>query len=696
MNPKALCASLALFCLLLNVVAQAQTALPPPPPVPSQSQDKDDVVRINTNLVQVDAVVTKDGKHIKDLKADDFEIFEDGRKQTITSFTYISNVPTTPTSPKSGADAADRDKSVPVKPLTRDEARRTVALVVDDMGLSAESMSDVRRQLRKFVNEQIQPYDLVAIIRTGTDIGALQQFTNDKRVLSRTVDQLRWNAKSRPGINVLPPSYAPSSLPISEWYGESFQSSMRSLSFILDAMSQLPGRKSLVIFSDSLPVEDQNYPYFYVPPDGQFDGARRTAALRRIAEMAIRNSVVIYSIDTQGLQTTGITAADRFEGNIRMVGPQMNALMAARSHLLLDRRTGGDLIARQTGGFQVKNSNDYKLDRVLEDQSGYYLIGYKPSDETFNRRFHKITARVKRSGMSLRTRFGFFGYSEEDNVRRPQPKMRLALMSPFGSQDVELDFNSFFANDKNAGSFVRSFVYVNAKELTFETVNGKHEAKIELQGVMFGDNGAQVEQVVNHGVVSLTDEEYEHALTDGIRIRFDMPARKPGSYQVRAALRDIASSRIGAAGQFVHVPDLLKKQLAVSGVLVQSAGESRQPGALESTVGTGVRRFLPNSNLYSSCVIYNATLDEITKRPNVTIESKLFRDGKLVFSYPELQVDTANTPDLTRMLVHLQFRLGADLEPGHYYLQFAIRDNVLKKKDKQQPLIQWADFEIIK
>jgi len=695
MNPKALCASLALFCLLLNVVAQAQTALPPPPPVPAQSQDKDDVVRINTNLVQVDAVVTKDGKQVRDLKAEDFEIFEDGRKQTITSFAYISNIPATASAPKT--DSADRDKSAPIAPLTREDARRTFAIVVDDVGLSAESMSQVRRHLRKFINEQMQPYDLVAIIRTGTDIGALQQFTNDKRVLSNTVDKLRWNGRSRVGIYVLPPSYeTPSSVPISEWYGESFRQSVRALGFIIDAMRQLPGRKSMVVLSDSLPIEDQNYPFFYVPPGDQFDPARRRAALQRVAEMAIRSSVVIYSIDTQALQTTGITAADSFRGNIRQITAQMNNTVRSRSRYLFDNRAGADLIARQTGGFQVKNSNDYKFDRILEDQSGYYLIGYKPSDETFNRRFHKITAKVKRSGMSLRTRYGFFGYSEEDDVRMPESKILLALMSPFGAQDVQLDFNSFFANNKVAGSFVRSFVFVNAKELTFETVNGKHEAKIEVRGMMFGDNGAPVEQVTNTGVVSLTDNEYERALSDGIRIRIDMPARRPGAYQVRAAIRDVASSRVGAAGQFVSVPNLQNKQLALSGVLLQGAAEPRQAGAVETNIAaTGVRRFKPNSDLYSSCVIYNASLDPATNQPNLLIEVKLFRDGKRVFAYPQLQVDAKNQADLTRILVHLQFRLGADLEPGHYYLQLAITDKLLNEK-QQQPVVQWADFEIVK
>jgi VWFA-related protein len=709
MKTKALLSSLALLSVLTSGLAQTQG---PPPPVPratnqSQDQDKDDVVRITTNLVQIDAIVTKDGKLVPDLKAEDFEIFQDGKRQTITSFTYVSNVPAK--KPPETAKADERDKSVPVAPLKRDDPRRTIAIVVDDLGLSAESMGDVRRQLRKFVNEQMQPHDLVAIIRTGMEIGALQQFTNDKRLLSRAVDQLRWNACSRVGIHVLAPVYGAYRDPVpalgdyakthvvipdNSCGGRAYGSTLQALQYVIEALAEIPGRKSMMVLSDSMPTQDQGDDTFWYRGASSIETAARIEALRRIAEMAIRASVVIYSVDTQGLQPTGITAADSFGGNLRMAGDQSNSVMASRSRVLFDRRAGGDMIARQTGGFQVKNSNDFKFDRVLEDQSGYYLIGYRPSEETFNRRFHKITAKVKRSGMTMRTRYGFFGFSEEDNVQMPKTKTNLALMSPFGAQDIRIDFTSFFANDKTAGSVFRSFLYVDAKDLTFEIANGKREAKIELHGVIYGANGVPVEQLGYEVVVSLPHNEYEQSLRDGIRIRFDMPAKKPGSYQVRVATRDVASSRIGAAGQFVLVPDLTNRRLAASGIVLQAISESTETGAATSVASPAVRRFKPDSDLYAACVIYNASLDRGTQQPSLVIESKLFRDGKRVFSYPDVAVDTSNQEDLRRIFVTLKFRLAADLEPGHYYLQFAITDKTLK--DKQPPVVQWAGFEIVK
>ena len=660
----------------------------------SQKPPDDDVVRITTNLVQIDAIVTKDGKNVPNLKAEDFEIFEDGRKQTITSFAYISNMPAAATP----VAEADRDKSVPAAPLKRDDPRRTLAIVVDDLGLSAESMSDVRRQLRKFVNEQLQPHDLVAIIRTSSQAGALQQFTNDKRLLTRAVDRLRWNACSRAGVNVLPPSQQIMELGTTEHIcgGFSFFITMRALRMIIDGMAEIAGRKSMMILSDSLPIESQDSGFFNIDPNSPLnDRTNRVIALQRVAEKAIRASVVIYAVDTQGLQTTGITAADRFTGNARTVGAQMNAMVANRGRLLFERRAGGELMARQTGGFQIKNSNDFKLERILEEQSGYYLIGYRPSEETFNKKFHRITAKVKRSGMSLRTRYGFFGYSEEDDVKKPQSKTNLALASPFRSQDIDLEFTAFFANDKVAGSVIRSFLYLDAKDLTFVQANDRHEAKIELHGVIFGDNGMVEDQITHNAVFSLPEADYQRAVREGIRIRFDMRAKKPGAYQLRVAARDVASSHIGSAGQFVSVPNLKNKRLAVSGIVLRGVTDIAETDEDEvATVSPAFRRFVSNSELQFALVIYNAGIDPAVRRPNLVMETKLFRNDKRVQSYPAIPVDMTNQPDLERIFATRIVQLGANLEPGNYYLLVEITDK--SSKDKEPPIAQWIDFEIVK
>jgi VWFA-related protein len=642
--------------------------------------------------VQVDAVVTKDGKVVPNLTADDFEIYEDGRKQTITSFAYISNIPDTPDQPPPA-----KRKATDVAPsprLKRDDPRRTIALVVDDLGLSAESMSHLRKQLRKFVAEELQPNDLVAVIRTSGELGALQQFTNDRRLLGRAVDQLRWNICSRVGVSVFP-RIVQGPFPNDPEFncgGYSIYQTMKALRFVLDALGQLPGRKAMVILSDSLPREDQEI-HLDDQAAARFASTRSYSAfLRRIAEKAIRSSVVIYSVDTQGLQYTGITAADHVPMTRQNMNSVVNNIMSTRSSLLWRRREGGDLIARQTGGFQVRNSNSFGLDRILQDQSGYYLLGYRPTDETFNRRFHHIKAKVKRSGMTLRTRFGFFGVSEEEIVPTRMPyrdSTNLALTSPFGAQDIEVNLISFFTNDKVRGSVIRSFVYIDAKGVKFELVGGRHQASIELHGVIFGDNGVVVEQLSRGATLSLTQSDYELAIRNGMSLALDMPVKKPGFYQVRVATRDRASSQIGSAGQFVDVPDLNKKRLAVSGIVLGTAGSFSGRDVNEIIEHPGTRSFDPNSKLHFAFVTYNATSTNA-----LVMEARLFRDGKMVYSGPEVPIGIGNQPDPSRMLVDGSVPLSPDLEAGNYYLQVVITDK--SAKGKAAPVVQWIDFEIVK
>lgn len=173
------------------VFSFAQTPTPTPKPTP---ENNDDIVKISTALIQVDVTVTdKNGKVVNDLKAEDFEIFENGEKQSISNFSFINTVPETKpaATPKPNKD----EVTAPVPPvqIRPEQVRRTIALVVDDLGISFESMHFVRRSLKKFVDEQMLPNDLVAIIRTGGGIGALQQFTSDKRQLYAAIEKIRWN-----------------------------------------------------------------------------------------------------------------------------------------------------------------------------------------------------------------------------------------------------------------------------------------------------------------------------------------------------------------------------------------------------------------------------------------------------------------------------------------------------------------------
>lgn len=132
--------------------------------------------------------------------------------------------------------------------------------------------------------------------------------------------------------------------------------------------------------------------------------------------------------------------------------------------------------------------------------------------------------------------------------------------------------------------------------------------------------------------------------------------------------------------------------MAVSGIVLGTGRESTGTGG--TIAKPGLRHFQANSDLYFAFMIYNAALDKKRQPQNLVMETTLFRDSKSVYSGPEVPIGTANQPDPNRLFADGVVKLGAGLEPGHYYLQVAISDRVAGKK--KVPLVQWVDFEIVK
>lgn len=708
-----------LISLAVPVSSQQVESLPTPktekPKTAQQSQpdlDEQDVVRITTNLVQVDVVVTKDGKLVTDLRPEDFEILEDGKPRTITNFSFVSNVGS-PGAVKIVATAGSKDKTIsPVAPakINLGDPRRTIALLVDDLGMSFDDIAQVRSQLRKYVDEQLQPNDLVAIIRTGGEIGSLQQFTNDKRLLRDAIDHVKWNPCSRTGIDVFTPVGTPRVG--SRDYGpcgpllEIMRGSIDVFHFVVRGMKYLPGRKSMVIFSDDMPLTRTDAQL----PDDQFS---YVAALQKVAEQAIRSSVVIYAADTRGLQYTGPTAADQIKYPPRDQPPSaddvINKIRIDRSAALVEGRAGADLLTKQTGGFLVRNSNDFGLQQVMDDQQGYYLIGYRPTDQTFTRRFHQIKARVKPRGLTVRTRAGFFGVTDAEARSlelTTDDQMKKALISPFGANEIKLRLTSFFVDEASKGPTLRSFLYLEPRDLAFtEQPDGWRVANLDLKVMLFGDNGKVVGEEDQSGSLRLRGDAYERALREGFVYSFDVPAKQRGAIQFRVAVRDLKSSRIGAAGQFVEVPDISGGRLALSGIVVRSTSDNvvspmelRQDSNddfRENVVHSpAMRKFRAGSALNVSYEIYNALIPASTSRPQLIEQSRIIRDGKVVFTSAATNIVSQTPSDRHRFRTSSEIKLAPDLEPGEYILQVIVTDQLAK--ESPQIASQWIDFEVVK
>lgn len=694
---------------------------PPPPPEPQTPQPaQDEVVRITTNLVQVDAVITdKNGKQVTDLRADEIEIQEDGRGQKVTAFSYVP-LATGTTRPTETAQPLERNAPpVPPVALRPEQVRRTIALVVDDLGLSFESAHYVRQALKKFLDQQMQPDDLVAIIRTAGGIGALQQFTSDKRLLYAAVEKVKWNPGSRSGSGGFGPTNNSDSDPagpvgeadIEQLREELFTvGTLGAVSYVVRGLRGLPGRKSVLLMSDGIRL--------FTPGDPSAN-QRTVIAMKNLIDLANRASVVVYTMDARGLQPLNFTAA---ESGVGTEGSGFGDILSARRANFFESQGGLIYLAEQTGGFAIRNNNDLSrgIERVLDDQKGYYLIGYRPNESTFDktsgrRTFHRLQVRVKRPGkFNIRMRNGFYGVTDEEATpggTTRQQQLISALTSPFSSAGVQLRLTSLFAENVKSEAIMRSMLHVRGSDLTFtEEPDGWHQAVFDILAVTFGDNGIVVDQLGRTHTMRVKGATYERIAKDGFTYSLTVPIKKAGAYQLRTALRDVSSGRVGSASQFIEVPDLKKKRLTLSGVLVRGISPAvfqktgRAPDSNENTDDTvedsdpnaspAMRQFKSGLVVLWGLAIYNAQVDKASGKPQLQTQVKLFRDGQPVFVGKELAFNAGNQADWKRILVNGAFQLGSDMKPGEYILQVTVSD--LLRKDKHTTTVQWIDFEIVK
>lgn len=714
--------------LALSSLISGQTPTPTPQETPKGGDDSE-VLRVTTNLIQIDAVVTdKQDRVVTDLKPEDFEILVNGKPQLITNFSLVMLAPQPGEQQQQARAKNTGPTTLPLPPvrLRPEQVKRTLALVVDDLSLSLASASSVRKALRKFVAEQMQPGDLIAIIRVGSGIGRLQQFTSDKEELYAAVEQMKYNPVVGRAGAFLPfgaESFAgqggfitqSSDLVNGGGMVDLGNVSLTITNHIVRGMRNLPGRKAVMLLSEGFSISNS--------------GIRE--GIKLVVDSAQRSGVVIYTMDPRGLETLGLSAADHIGlspqqeaaalargDRVNMSDQQLQSALNGRRLQLLETQDSLIYLAKEAGGFAIYNNNDLSsgIRKTLDDQKSYYLIGYQPDESVFDpvkSRFNQLTIKVKKPGLKVRYRSGFFGIKDEEmrakpGASTPQQQIMGALISPFGSGDISLRLTPLFANDAKAGSFLRSLVHISTKDLTFtDNPDGSHQATINVVAYTFGDNSIIADSVGETHTITLTDQMYKRALSSGLVYSLNVPIKRAGGYQLRVAVRDDKSQKVGTASQFIKVPNLRDKKLALSGIALSSydpkdeknspseAAQSSSASApinMVLTQGT-LRRFQTGHVLQFAYAIYNAKIDVATGQPRLTTQLMLVQDGKVIYAGKETPYDPKGQLDLERLLAQGGLQLTG-IKEGDYILQIVVRDNLAT--DKNRVTTGWIDFEVTK
>lgn len=679
-------------------------------PATPTSAGEQPTFRAGVRLATVDAVVTDDkGRHVTDLTPADFEVVERGRRQTVRQVVYVrATGPAGTSTPATGGLRADGAAGAPVPAPAaapeagrsnlpaRDATSRVLAVVVDDLSLSFRSTVDTRRMLTHFLERDVAPGDLVAILRTSGGAGTLQQFTIDRRLLTAAIQKVQWVgrlARFAPGVEArrMPAADADDDEQMAA--DLLVEGSIGALNYALRGVESLPGRKVVVFVSEGTGLRN---PRSDIP-----------RAWQNVIDRANRAGVVLYALDPSGLATTtrseGSDVAQRRTPNYTneplQAGPvsggrplEQTLAMAEsdwmRRWSIIDRQESLRWLAAQTGGFAVVSQNDISrgIARIVDDARGYYLIGFNtalaPGVQT-DPADVKIT--TLRPGLQIRARRGRFGPANPDDGPLPKPGDPLvaAALSPFSSGALDVRLTALFGHDAE-GAHVRAVVDLDPAGLALADAAGSREANLTLLTLAFDDTGEIVAQSVEPIPVRLDAAADERARAHGLRYSVRLPVKRPGGYQVRAVVREDRSERVGTGARFVEVPRVGKGSIALSGVILTNAAAADRPLALT---------FAPGSVIEYTCTLYDGRSD---RTAGFSTTATVLRDGKPVYTSPPAPIAGAAVGAAAVAPVPFRGRLtlARDQEPGTYTLLVGVEPASAPGRRRSRKATQWVDFEV--
>jgi VWFA-related protein len=413
-----------------RAVGQQQQQPPPPPatqnpPATQQEAQRQPTFRTGINFVRVDVIVSDSkGNPIVDLTADDFTVSEDGQPQKVETFAMVKVDP---------LEQTEGPRNIEIRTAIdeeREAARPEVRLFViflDDYHVKRGNDMAVRRPLIEFIQNQLGPADMVAVMYPLTPVNDIS-FTRSRAKLVSSIEQFEGRKFNYQPRNQFEEQYA--YYPAATVERIRNQVSMDALKAAAIRMGGLrEGRKSIIYvsegFTSALPPQMQD-PNAAQPgmnnrnrgnPNAQNpdqynlqNQADLFTELRHVFDTVNRQNTSIYAVDPRGLAA--------FEYDINQgIG------LTADSNDLKSSIDTLHVLANNTDGRAIVNRNDLAagMKQIIRDSSAYYLLGYSSSRAPTDGKFHEIKVNVKRRGVDVRARKGYWALSKEDVARATAP-----------------------------------------------------------------------------------------------------------------------------------------------------------------------------------------------------------------------------------------------------------------------------------
>jgi len=571
---------MGLLVLLTGTALTAgQAPAPPAQPQPTSAQQQP-TFKVRVDYVEVDAVVTdRQGRLVRDLKKEDFQVLEDGKAQAITNFTMVDIPVEKETRPLFASSPIEPDVRTNEKPFDG----RVYVMVVDDLHTRFGRSVRVKAAAKQFIERRLGANDLMAIVHTAGPSNANQEFTNNRRLLLAAVDKTQGRKLDSATANKTNEYNRTRDVrqqgdalndPDDMERGFNARTTLDTLRNVAEWFGSVHGRRKAILFVS----EGIDYDIYDVIAQGNSNHQSASMVLdatREAIGAATRSNVAIYGIDPRGLTDLGDESIElgSFPDDTSLgVGPGslQNELRLSQDSL----RT----LSEETGGFAVVNKNDFAtaFQRIVEDNSSYYVLAYYPPDARPGRT-HKIDVRVTRPGLTVRARKAYLTPKKVDPPKvtgnsPSTPELREALDSPLPVSGLTL--HVFVSPFKGAApnASVLFGVEMRGRDLKVEA-NSKillSYIAIDATGKVRGGNTDSVT------LTNLKPESKTRIEQTGLRMlnRLDLP---PGKYQLRIAAHDSAGGNVGSVQYDLEVPDYAKVPFSMSGLVLTSASGSGLP-----------------------------------------------------------------------------------------------------------------------
>jgi VWFA-related protein len=660
-------------------------------------------LNVNANIVLTSVVVRdkKTGALVKDLKPADFTILENNKPQKIASFDYenvdeaaVLNEKTT-TGKASVADLLERNFAASPAQL-RDH--RLIVLFFDLSSMQDEDIDRAVDAATKYVNTQMEPADMVALVSMSTGLSMDQDFTNDKAALLHAINVYNGTdttgfangtTGSTDGTSDDTTQFAADDTEYNSLNTDRELMAIRAISKSLERVDQ---RKSMIYFSGGLTR----------------NGIENQASLRAATNEAAKANMAIYSVDSRGLQAlspVGDASKGSLRGNSAYSGAAATAQLAANYS---SQETLGTLAA-DTGGKFFGDSNDFgpAFQQVQHDTEAYYILGFHSTNPAQDGAFRHLTVKVNRNDVALEYRQGY--YAPADFLHQKTEDRELALQEQMRSDlpatDVAVYLQAMYFRQSENLYYVPVSLIVPGSQIPFIKNGDRDKASIDILGRVQNAQGITVGTV--RETVKLALDQSQQVQRRNIQYSTGFTLA-PGKYSMKFVVRENQTGAMGAfeigddknqdnkQQNYFIVPDLKKAPIKLSSVLVAS---QRIPNTAKNSPNLLVRdgqEYVPNiahvfrqdQHLYFLYEVYDAAKEKNAPAPaaapglerreggpvRVLTSIEFMNGGIKVYETPHVTADVVNVPQ--RDAVAFQFDVPlTGLKPGTYICQVNVIDD---------------------